>query len=358
MKAEYIVRQLQAVLPKYTDFFTDKVNISSLTYVGGTVTAVTATDHNLTTGDYVVVNNALEPNPITSIVRTGDIATATTQFEHDLTAAVTETVIISGADQAEYNGVKQLLAVPTATTFEFTVTGDPTTPATGTIFLNEKKAFGYDGRFEVTVINPTTFIYSVAYSLRSSATSVVGTDITALTKARITSAAAFETSFDSYTKNNIDDYYLFVVLGDTNANRDRFIENDASYRVGQGIDYRQILYQTIDIFVYAPTRNSISGRKQRDDMADIRIALFKSLLGARFDTGFTNTEIDGMTFVRDGIEAYDNSKYIHNYEFQVAFTVTQEDTVEPDLNVAFRDFEINYLNDFEENIKEDGGRLP
>ena len=66
----------------------------------------------------------------TTITRSGSTATATATA-HGLTAG--QLVLIRGADQEEYNGIKTVDAVPTANTFEFTVSGTPTTPATGTI---------------------------------------------------------------------------------------------------------------------------------------------------------------------------------------------------------------------------------
>jgi hypothetical protein len=66
----------------------------------------------------------------TTITRSGSVATATATA-HKLTAG--QLVRIKGADQPEYNGIKTVATTPTANTFTFTVSGTPTTPATGTI---------------------------------------------------------------------------------------------------------------------------------------------------------------------------------------------------------------------------------
>lgn len=66
----------------------------------------------------------------TTITRSGSTATATATA-HGLTAG--QLVRIKDADQVEYNGIKTIVDVPTANTFTFTVSGTPTTPATGTI---------------------------------------------------------------------------------------------------------------------------------------------------------------------------------------------------------------------------------
>lgn len=66
---------------------------------------------------------------IKSITRSGTTATATVTAGHMFVEG--ETVTISGATQTEYNGSFAISGV-TRTTFQFTVTGTPATPATGT----------------------------------------------------------------------------------------------------------------------------------------------------------------------------------------------------------------------------------
>lgn len=71
---------------------------------------------------------ALSTTNLTTITRTGSVATAT------LTAhgfVVGDKVLVQGATQTEYNGV-QTITARTTNTFDFAVTGTPITPATGT----------------------------------------------------------------------------------------------------------------------------------------------------------------------------------------------------------------------------------
>lgn len=67
-----------------------------------------------------------------TIARTGQIATATCATAHGYAADGLTKINISGASQTEYNGDFQISNV-TTNTFDFTVTGTPATPATGTI---------------------------------------------------------------------------------------------------------------------------------------------------------------------------------------------------------------------------------
>jgi len=126
---------------------TDKVfihnGVDALTYYDGTsITTYTTltTPTNLTvtprfTGVYA----------ITSITRSSQVATVTTTSAHG--RATGDYVTISGAAQAEYNITAQI-TVTSLTTFTYTVTGTPATPATGTCIATEGGATTYSYRVE------------------------------------------------------------------------------------------------------------------------------------------------------------------------------------------------------------------
>ena len=70
---------------------------------------------------------------VESITRSGNTATVRL-FGHDFTA--NDRVMISGADQPEYNGLF-VVRSPASATFNITVTGTPATPATGPIICRQ-----------------------------------------------------------------------------------------------------------------------------------------------------------------------------------------------------------------------------
>jgi hypothetical protein len=72
--------------------------------------------------------------PVTSITRSGSIATLTSTTNHGLVTG--DEIVISGATQTEYNGTFTVTKTGN-TTFTYTVTGTPATPATGTILANQ-----------------------------------------------------------------------------------------------------------------------------------------------------------------------------------------------------------------------------
>lgn len=87
---------------------------------------------------------------ITSITRSGSVATATTSTVHGLAigSAIPIRLLISGADQVEYNG--EFLVTPlTTSTFSYQVMGTPTTPATGSI-TSKRPGLGWSKAFAGT----------------------------------------------------------------------------------------------------------------------------------------------------------------------------------------------------------------
>jgi hypothetical protein len=70
---------------------------------------------------------------ISGITRSGSTATATTAIPHGMSSGYS--VTIAGATQTEYNGTF-VVVVTGASTFTYTVSGTPATPATGTIIFN------------------------------------------------------------------------------------------------------------------------------------------------------------------------------------------------------------------------------
>ena len=79
--------------------------------------------------DAVLVNGYNTVN-VASITRDSSIATVTTASAHGFDTG--DIVLIAGANQTPYNAEFKV-TVTSATTFTFAVTGEPASPATGTI---------------------------------------------------------------------------------------------------------------------------------------------------------------------------------------------------------------------------------
>lgn len=88
------------------------------------------TKNEITYETQVGASIATKNQSIVSITRIGGIATVVTNGEHEL--ATPQSVTISGANETDYNGTFEITVID-STTFTYTVPGSPTTPATGTI---------------------------------------------------------------------------------------------------------------------------------------------------------------------------------------------------------------------------------
>lgn len=131
-------------------------------------------------GDLVALLDACLVNgfntlSVTSLTRSGSTATATTSAAHGFVND--QVVVVSGAGQPEYNGEKRI-TVTGSTTFTFTVSGSPATPATGTIAVKTAplgwvKAFSGTHKGAYRSANPASpqHLLRVDNSLRSGYTS-------------------------------------------------------------------------------------------------------------------------------------------------------------------------------------------
>jgi hypothetical protein len=342
MKAEYIIRQLYEKIPPLTNYFSETVNISSLSRSGSTVTAVTSTNHGLVNGQYVSITGAKTPTLITSLTQTNGIATAVCDQDHDLTEGWFPTVEITGATQSGYNGTFELLSVPNRLTFTYRLTSNPVSPATsaGDILLLTAGIGNYNGRYPITVINSNTFTYNITTSPYSPAfgTTLLRKNI------RISGAATIERAIEGYTKQATNKLWAFVVIDDTQVSKDRYIRNDAIATRTTADEYRMRLIKNFSVYVFAPSTADISARTERDLMEDLEVILYKSLLAIKVPSPYTEPTWSLITPVGNGFYGYNNAYYIHRFQFQTSFDILIEDTAYDPITRAFRDISLNYFD--------------
>lgn len=96
-----------------------------------------------------------------SITRTGDVATVTIPGGHVGWFGNKDLSTIAGADQAEYNGVKEITRI-SDTQFSYAVSGAPVTPATGTITVKSNHSIVKKQIFRTVVGNAGAFLRFVA----------------------------------------------------------------------------------------------------------------------------------------------------------------------------------------------------
>ena len=349
MKCEDIIKQLQAVLPSVTDLFTENFSANSITYVGGVVTVVTAAPHGLSTNDFANIVGTTNPIASTSADRSGTVITIVTDTDHDLTLSAIDiknggkTVTMSGANEAEFNGEFNLLEVKNRRTFDIETIDAGPLSATGSPVSQDISVLpGFNGRHQVTVIDATTFTYPISATLFASAggTPVVKPD------ARISGSVTFDIAEDAYTKQGENDLWAFVVLGDVIASKNRDIQSDLTDTAKRVTGWRQRVGQPFTVYVFTPSVKERAGRSARDLMEDVSVALFRSLLGAKFNTGYYASNQYVTTFINHGFTAYTSAYYVHEFNFEVAADITFEDTVGYEFDTAFRDIELSITPDF------------
>lgn len=356
MKAEEIIQQLRRTLPFITDNFTDNKSISSLTRSGSTVTAVSTTPHGLITNDYVFIKGAYNPVSISSAVRTGTNVLCATSTEHDLTERFNSEVIISGFNEAEYNGTKNLVTVTDRNTFTYEVQSGLSNQPTGSGILNEDLSvaflngvnFGYNGYKQITKVNDTTFTYSIDNTPNSPAT---GTILAAINP-RVSGAISLDVAKASYEKQTTGDLWAFVVIDDGVAGRDRHQDSDASY-VGERTNfYIQDYIQPFSVYIFTPCKDEYSARASRDLMVTVRANLYKSLLTYKANTGFKDETRYSITAISDNFTEYNNSYYIHRFQFEMVSTVLIDDVFRR-YSVALSNITVKTKNDNDVDIKTD-----
>lgn len=342
MRAADIVAQLAFNLPLHAGDFTTNVNVTTLTSAGGIATATTAAVHGLAVGSQVRMTGAQTPIPC-SITRTGAVGTLVTTADHDITMNAGFDVQISGAVEPEFNGTFQLLAVPNRRTVKFAMPDAGALAATGAPLLLSGSGYAssYNGLVEVlTVPTISQFTYAVPSGLYSPAAGA----IVAKTLPRISSGVSIERLDAAYTKQGAGKAWAFVVLGDAVADKSRHEDTDATANIQRGNYYNQRLIQSFDIFVFMPTSEQIAARKVRDRCEELLSPICRSLLQSRLPSLVENSN-NPIQLSGHGMQAYNSAYYVHRYAFEAVLQLGESDVYVPTDDVAFRDISMTMAVD-------------
>jgi len=345
VKSSDFILQLSAKLPAIVDDFTDSFSVSSLTRSGTVVTVTTTAAHGLSVGQSVNIVGAQTPIAITSIDRVGIVATMVTSADHDMTEGEFTTVEISGATEAEFNGTFTILNVTNRRTITFQVADSGPLSATGSpLLLNGSSPLqSYNGLKSVASV-PTTATLTYAITDLGQFSPASGT-ITAKTNPRISGSVTADRIIDAYTAQPPADAWLFVVMNDTIANRDRNLTIDGTTNIGKSSNFKQYAAQTVSFYAVFPAANEIAGRAARDRAEELFQPVCQSVLFSKFDSLLAAGEYSALMFNEHGFEAYNTAVYIHRYTYEMSLLLGFDDTVGADEDVAFRDISMAQLHD-------------
>lgn len=349
MKIADIINQLRGVIPKYTNYFSDVLSVSSVSATGGVATIVTSSAHGLIGGENIVLKDVLTQTFINVMTQNGLVFTVTTTTDHDLTYGWPdhEYVTLSGFNQTEWNGLFYLLSVPNRRTF--TIRSSNVIPGglqfpllfpwvwndfNGTECLLENRIDGINGRYSVTVIDPVTIQITGDFEDGE----YIGGSITCAH--RISGAVTEERAIEQYTNQPLDDFWMFVVMTDANVSKDRETYSDATATKPNGNDMRMRLIDGFSLFIIANVTQDITAINALDVCRhDIFLPILKSLNGVRFTSGLTYENDFKSIMTGHSVFGYDRAVFVYRYDFELVMDLTNDDTVAPEDTRAFRDID-------------------
>lgn len=345
MKLADVINQLRAILPKYTDVFSNVISISSISASGGVATIVTSAVHSFSTGVGVTISDVQTRTAISAVSKDGNVYTFTTSADHDLTQGWHTEVTLEGFTDAVWNDTFTLVGVPNRRTFKVRSSNSQPSLNTNEILL-EVRSDGVNGRWRVTVVNTTTFtitgdILDGTYS---------GGSISS--NPRISGAVNIERAITEYTEQSLTDYWLFVVMSDAAVSKDRTTFSDATATRATGNDMRLRLIDGFSLYILVNTTEDIVAIDAVDVCRhDLFLPLLRSVNGVRFDTGLTGSADFKTILLGHSAFDYNRAVLIYEYEFQSVMDLTDSDTVEDLDSRAFRD--IDYTHEIGDDDTED-----
>lgn len=336
MRASDVVSKLRLLLPQLTGELTDDVEVSSVTRSGTQLTVRCLYDHHLEVGRAVALSGAVTQIAISSLTRVGTVGTLGVAADHDLTSGIASTVTLSGSVEAEFNGTFDVLKIANRRTIEFEMADAGATSATGSPVLQgaESALRDYNVLYEVLQVpNEHSFV------VQHPATDLLDPigSIVARTRPRISAGVNPDRLMESYTVDSYRKKWLFVVLGDATAVVNEAIQTPISDFTTRGADYQQHVTQSFSLYLFIPCDDETAAAAARDEAEDLFGPICRSVLNSRFDSGLSVGEVGTVHFLRHGPHAYNSAVYVHEFEFEQVVTLTEGDTVGPDLDVAFRD---------------------
>lgn len=338
MRTSDIVNRLAIKLPTFVDDFTTNHDVLSITRFGTTVTVITFDDHNLSVGSAVNIVGARTPITITTIIRVGTMATLTTDADHDVTETIGfENVEIEGATESEFNGTFNILSVINRRNIIFQVEDSGPSSATGSpLLVNGENIFNtYNGLQEVTAVpTTTTFEYEVENGTLFTPASGV---ISAKERPRISAGVSYDRIMPAYTAQPDSNLWIFVVMDDALAQKNRQITVDSLDNLQRTHYFNQRITQGLSLYLFIPSTTEIVARKARDKAEELFLPICRSILLLKFDSLLSEKFVNPLQFNGHGFHEYNSSVYVHRYTFEQTIQMAVEDTVGADDDVAFRD---------------------
>lgn len=335
MRISDVARQIRAVLPNYTDRFGDSVSITSITASAGVATIVTSSAHGLNNSQAVSITGVETHTPISSLSKDGLNYTFSTSSDHDLTFGWQEhkNVKLGGFTNPDWNSSFTLKSSNNRRIFVVqTPLAEPT--LNGNEYLLEFRIDGVNGVYPVTVVDATTFTISGSFADGTYSNGRVSLN------PRVAAVVDIDRALESYTKQQIDDFWIFVEPVDVQVSKDRSTYSDATATIASGNDIRTRMIDGFSVYIVVSTSQQIAASTAVDICRhELLLPLMKTLYGLKLDTGTSNEPNFRTTLESHGVAAYDKAYLVYRYSFEVVVDLTNDDQVEPLATRAFRDID-------------------
>lgn len=337
MKLLDVVKQFQVILPQYTDLFSSLLDVTSIVASGGVATISTSTSHLLKAdgSSAVTIANVDRQTGISGVSQDGLVFTFTTDIDHDLTEGWTDhkTVTLADFTDSAWNDTFTLLGVPNRRTF--TIQSTNTIPTlNGNEYLLENRNDGMNGRFAPTILTANQFTVAGDFLDGTYEGGTIGKGV------RIGGVINPETVNEWYTKQKLDDWWMFVSMPDAVVSKDRNALSDAVGTMATGQDIRMRILDGFNVTIIKNTSEDISAISAIDLCRhDLMLPIMKSVFGAKFDTGLSSGPDFKAILTGHGVSLYNRALIEYTYSFEVAMDLTNDDTVEPENTRAFRDID-------------------
>ncbi|MCK4962082.1 MAG: hypothetical protein KAS19_06335 [Anaerolineales bacterium] len=353
MELAPIIQQLQTTLPDLSPYFSETLSIDSISVSGTTATVTTNVNHNLAQDEFVTITGVLVPVEVSTWTEIGTPVTqieVVTATEHDFTLSPrapkdqNQQVRITSAS---FDQTYTLIGVPNRNKIILRQDSQPTAPAE-TLYVQEQFSRGYNGLKQITnIVSPTEFDYELESAL---AEPNFTTDSTVKARTRISGGIDIDTVTSSYTKQEENDLWLFVLPQESVSNKSRRTPIDAQSTSGQQGDFRQYILDGFEIYIFVPNKGNAltdtNGRFAWDLVQQIRPSIFQSVLGLSFDSGLACQGEEVITYLNDAYFDYNGAFYVHRFAFQLSIEITKDDIANPDVTRAFRDILVTHRNQF------------
>ena len=314
--------QLMQYLPSYNNLFHTQTNVTATIAPGNPQTlTITLPGHGLTNGQFITLANSLVNNPITGVSMVSNMLIFATANDHDLTLEYQSTVNLSGFTDSSINGTQDLLNVTGPNQFDIGAPNNNLPVLTGNEILIQHIENGLDGIWPVTVIDPNTITISLAGAMPMNPGSV--NNLTCNYNYRIWPVYDLQSALELYTKQQMGNGALFIIFDDAHASKNAYIETEAKETLTNANQVKQLIINNFTISAIFPTDQLFSP-------ASIINTCWTSLLSNMFAIisgyDFKQSQSSYMTMLSThGPAQYNKAYYIHNYNFEYNYYITNDD---------------------------------